>query len=103
MLLKYMGISGVMIKLLRLDNMMYKIPTYDDVREEWSYTFFSNKAELIEFMLPLFKEPGKYNFDKTSLELFVISLDFSVSGISIVSLILDCESSDPGVGSDCFF
>ncbi len=48
--------------------MMYKIPTYDDVRKEWSYTFFSNKAELIEFMLPLFKEPGKYNFDKTSLE-----------------------------------
>jgi hypothetical protein len=38
-----------------------------------------------------------------SLELFVISLDFSILGISIVSLILDCESSDPGVGSDCFF
>jgi hypothetical protein len=46
----------------------YKIPTWDDELKEWSYTLFSSKREFRDFLLPLFKEPGKYNFDKTSLE-----------------------------------
>ena len=48
--------------------MDYKIPTYDHDRDEWSYTFFKDRAKWLEFLTPLFKEPGKYNFDETSLE-----------------------------------
>ena len=45
---------------------MYKIPTYDDTLKTWSYTEFKNKEEFAKFLLPLFKKPGKYNFDETS-------------------------------------
>jgi hypothetical protein len=38
-----------------------------------------------------------------SFEASEIDSGFSISGVSIVSTILDFESSDPGVGSDFFF
>ena len=40
--------------------MFKKIPTYDDVKKEWGYTFFKTKDEFLEFLWSLFKEPGKY-------------------------------------------
>lgn len=46
----------------------YKIPTYNDETKEWSYTFFKNKEEWRNFVSSLFKEPGKYQFDETSIK-----------------------------------
>lgn len=45
----------------------YKIPTWDDDKGEWSYSFFASKEEWRDFLVPLFKEPGEYHFDETSL------------------------------------
>ena len=46
---------------------MYKIiPTYRD--GIWSTTEFKTQEEFKEFIESLFKEPGKYKFDKTALE-----------------------------------
>lgn len=48
---------------------MYReIPTYDYELDEWSYTVFETKDELIELVQSIFKEPGKYEFDECSLK-----------------------------------
>tara|TARA_R110002020_G_scaffold245343_2_gene459073 strand:- start:8634 stop:10820 length:2187 start_codon:yes stop_codon:yes gene_type:complete len=45
---------------------MYKsIPTYND--GEWYETEFQTEQEFIDFLLSIFKEPGKYEFDDTSI------------------------------------
>lgn len=44
------------------------VPTYDNNLDLWSETSFETREEFIEFLQSLFKEPGKYNFDKTSLK-----------------------------------
>ena len=41
------------------------IPTYDN--GTWTVTDFSSREEFAKFLRDLFKEPGKYNFDETSL------------------------------------
>ena len=41
------------------------IPTYDN--GTWTITDFSSREEFAKFLRDLFKEPGKYNFDETSL------------------------------------
>jgi len=46
---------------------MYKIPTYTHETEEWSYTEFETKQEWIDYLEPLFKEPGQYEFDEATL------------------------------------
>jgi hypothetical protein len=43
-----------------------KIPTWE--KGKWSYTEFSTKEEFRDFILTISKEPGKYQFDKTSSE-----------------------------------
>jgi hypothetical protein len=44
---------------------MHKIvQTYDN--GQWTETTFENEQEWLDFLLPLLKEPGKYNFDETS-------------------------------------
>ncbi len=48
--------------------MFRQIPTYDYNDDSWSYTVFETQEELLEYLLPLFKEPGKYNFDECSLK-----------------------------------
>lgn len=42
------------------------IPTYVTETNTWTTTEFSSRQELYEFMLPLFKEPGKYEFDEST-------------------------------------
>lgn len=42
------------------------IPTYKD--GEYSITSFKTKEEFAEFILSIFREPGKYEFDETSYE-----------------------------------
>ena len=43
---------------------MHNIPTYDN--SQWTTTEFSSDEELAKFVLSIFKEPGKYEFDETS-------------------------------------
>ena len=40
------------------------IPTWEN--GNWSYTEFTEKQDFIDFLLPLFKEPGQYEFDETA-------------------------------------
>ena len=40
------------------------VPTYLD--GEWTTTTFDSDQEWLDFLLPLFKEPGQYNFDETA-------------------------------------
>jgi hypothetical protein len=42
----------------------YIIPTWDN--GEWKTTSFDTRQDFLEFLEPLFKEPGLYNFDDTS-------------------------------------
>ena len=48
--------------------MEYNIPTYNVNDDSWSYTFFATKEEWLAFLWTLWKEPGKYEFDETSLK-----------------------------------
>jgi hypothetical protein len=47
--------------------MYIEIPTYDVVKEQWSQTQFETRELYVEFLWSMFKEPGKYEFDETSL------------------------------------
>ena len=47
------------------NNLYNSIPTYKD--GQWTTTEFSTREEFRDFLLPLFKEPGQYNFDDGSL------------------------------------
>ena len=47
-------------------NNFMEVPTWD--KGEWYITTFETLEKFREFLLPLFKEPGKYNFDETSFE-----------------------------------
>jgi len=42
-----------------------EVPTYKD--GQWSVTEFPTREEFRDFLLPLFKEPGKYEFNEDSL------------------------------------
>ena len=41
-----------------------EIPTYKD--GQWTSTAFATKEDFRDFLLPLFKEPGQYNFDEST-------------------------------------
>ena len=41
------------------------IPTYENGL--WTTTEFSTREEFRDFLLSIFKEPGKYNFDESAL------------------------------------
>jgi hypothetical protein len=47
-------------------DILLKIPTYDVELDLWSYSEFSSRETFLEFLKPLFKEPGKYEFDISS-------------------------------------
>jgi hypothetical protein len=44
------------------------IPTWDN--GEWTTTHFDTQDDFRDFVLPLFKEPGKYEFEVPISELF---------------------------------
>lgn len=49
----------------KLNNDIYKeVPTYKD--ESWDTTVFYSREEFRDFLIPLFKEPGQYEFDEVS-------------------------------------
>ncbi len=47
-------------------NPFMEIPTWE--KGIWTKSIFSTRQHLIDFLLPLFKEPGKYEFDETVSE-----------------------------------
>ncbi len=48
-----------------MPNNYIEVPTYKD--GQWSITAFSTREEFKDFLIPLFKQPGEYLFDETSL------------------------------------
>ena len=46
-------------------NNYIEVPTYSN--GVWSVTEFPTREEFRDFLIPLFKEPGEYHFDETSL------------------------------------
>jgi hypothetical protein len=48
----------------KLDNIYLEIPTYRD--GSWDTTVFYSREEFRDFLIPLFKEPGQYQFDEVS-------------------------------------
>ena len=59
---------------------MFKIvPTYDNGK--WTSTEFDTREDFKEFVLSIFKEPGEYNFNKTSLEFNAEARKFNDDGV----------------------
>lgn len=54
------------------------IPTYLD--GEWTSTEFKSDEDLAKFVLSIFKEPGKYNFDETSFLFNAEARKFNTQG-----------------------
>lgn len=46
-----------------ISNPLYRIPTWEN--DIWTHTEFVTREQFIDFLLPLFKEPGKCEFDET--------------------------------------
>ena len=55
------------------------IPTYDN--GQWTTTSFSSREELRDFVESIFKEPGQYEFDETSLLFNEQARNFNQNGI----------------------
>jgi len=51
--------------LVNNQSVYIEVPTYKN--GQWSSTSFSTREEFRDFILTLFKEPGQYNFDESSL------------------------------------
>ena len=54
------------------------IPTWDN--GEWTITSFESQDKFKDFLIPLFKEPGKYEFDETSSEFNAQARKFQRTG-----------------------
>lgn len=44
-----------------------KIPTYDAENKTWHETSFNSQVEFVDFLKSIFKEPGDYGFDESTL------------------------------------
>ncbi len=58
--------------------MIRKIPTYKD--GEWDHTTFQSDESFIDFLLDLFKEPGKYKFDDYAFKFNQEARNFNTDG-----------------------
>ena len=47
-----------------MTNSFMNVPTWEN--GAWTHTEFLTRQDFIDFLLPLFKEPGKYGFDETT-------------------------------------
>ena len=59
------------------------IPTWDN--GVWTTTDFNSREDFTAYVIDLFKEPGKYNFDKTSLEFNAEANKFKTTGVYCTS------------------
>lgn len=48
-----------------MSNIFKEVPTYE--KGQWSITIFNTREEFRDFLIPLFKEPGQYQFNQDSL------------------------------------
>ena len=55
------------------------IPTYDN--GTWNTTEFKDDTEFQEFIFDIFKEPGRYEFDETSLIFVEEATRFNKDGL----------------------
>jgi hypothetical protein len=55
------------------------IPTYDN--GTWTTTTFQTREELRDFVQTIFKEPGQYNFDETSILFNQQARNFNANGV----------------------
>jgi len=60
-----------------------EVSTWKD--ESWTNTVFDTQDEFRDFILSLFKEPGKYNFDETSLKFTEESTRFNKDGLYCIA------------------
>ena len=60
-----------------------EVSTWKD--ESWTNTVFDTRDEFRDFILSLFKEPGKYNFDETSLKFTEESTRFNKDGLYCIA------------------
>ena len=59
------------------------IPTWDN--GVWTITSFDSREDFAVFVRDLFKEPGQYKFDKTSLEFNKEAIKFKTTGVYCTS------------------
>ncbi|MGL4567964.1 MAG: hypothetical protein ACRCU6_05485 [Fusobacteriaceae bacterium] len=57
-----------------------RIPTYTYETDTWSQTTFSNQQDFGEFLLSIFKEPGEYQFDHSTLNWNIHAKNFKKQG-----------------------
>jgi|TARA_R110001592_G_scaffold26926_1_gene100298 hypothetical protein len=60
-----------------------EIPTWDN--GVWTTTTFDSREDFTAFVRDLFKEPGQYKFDKTSLEFNKEAIKFKNTGVYCIS------------------
>tara|TARA_R110001632_G_scaffold46914_1_gene118930 strand:+ start:2654 stop:4867 length:2214 start_codon:yes stop_codon:yes gene_type:complete len=60
-----------------------EIPTWDN--GVWTTTTFDSREDFTAFVKDLFKEPGQYKFDKTSLEFNKEAIKFKNTGVYCIS------------------
>jgi hypothetical protein len=56
-----------------------EVPTFEN--GIWSYSMFKTREDFRDFVIPLFKEPGQYEFDETSFEFVAESRKFNATGV----------------------
>ena len=62
----------------KVQNNYVSVPTYSN--GTWTTTDFSTREDFRDFLIPLFKEPGQYEFDETSLIFNVEGRKFQKQG-----------------------
>ena len=61
-----------------MSEMYQNIPTWDN--GTWTNTDFESREEFATCVKDLFKEPGQYKFDETTLEFNSQALKFNIQG-----------------------
>ena len=61
------------------------IPTYDVTTEKWTTTSFANRQEFVDFLWSIFKEPGEYAFDETTLVFNEQARSFNNKGVYCIA------------------
>ena len=60
-----------------------EVPTFEN--GIWTYSMFKTREDFRDYLIPLFKEPGEYEFDETSFEFNAEAHKFNTSGVYLHS------------------
>jgi hypothetical protein len=61
------------------------IPCYDSTTSSWTEVKFGDKNEFVKYLTSIFKEPGQYNFDETSLLFNAEARKFNKDGVYTIA------------------